>query len=194
MPTDTHVTALLVEASQGNRKAFDQLLPLVYDELRGIARRQRSLERADATLQTTALVHEAYLKLVDQNRVSWRNRAHFFAIAARSIRRILVDRARERLAKKRGGDITKIPLDELAHGDVMDDGRAATFVQLDDVLDELESIDERQAQVVTYRFFGGLTIEETAEVLEVSPATVKREWAMAKAWLHRAMTEGEGAL
>lgn len=184
-PTQEHVTELLVQASGGNRAALDALMPLVYEELRGIARRQRRLEPEHQTLATTALVHEAYLKLVDQSRVSWQNRAHFFAVAARSIRRILIDRARSRLAKKRGGGWERIALDELANDAKMDDGRAQAFLDLEDALVALEALDPRQAKVVVYRFYGGLTIEETGDVLSISPATVKREWTMAKAWLHR---------
>ena len=186
--TQEHVTQLLKEASGGNRAALDSLMPLVYEELRRIARRQRGLEPSQATIATTALVHEAYLKLVNQNRVNWKNRAHFFAIAARSIRRILIDRARARLAGKRGGDWVRIPMEDLAVGRVMDDSRAQGFLDLDDALQSLEHLDPRQARVVTLRFFGGLTIEETSEVLGISPATVKREWTVAKAWLHRELS------
>jgi RNA polymerase sigma factor (TIGR02999 family) len=186
-PTD--VTRLLHEASGGNQEAFDRLLPLVYDELRAIAHGQRRSEPAELTLNTTALVHEAYLKLVDQTRVTWRNRAHFFAIASRSIRRIVIDRARERLAQKRGGGAAHISIEQL-DVESLGEEQADVLVGLDEALSRLAAVDPRQGEVVTYRFFGGLTIEETAEVLGVSPATVKREWAMAKAWLHRELSLG----
>ena len=186
-PSD--VTRLLQEASGGNQEALDRLLPLVYDELRAIAHGQRRSEPAELTLNTTALVHEAYLKLVDQKRVTWQNRAHFFAIASRSIRRIVIDRARERLAQKRGGDAAHISIEEL-DAEPLGEEQADVLVGLDEALSRLAAFDPRQGDVVTYRFFGGLTIDETAEVLGVSPATVKREWAMAKAWLHRELLRG----
>lgn len=198
------ITALLKEASDGHQEALDRLLPLVYDELRSIAHRQRQSRDRNATLNTTALVHEAYMKLVSQDRLSWQNRAHFFAIASRFTRRILVDRARERLAHKRGGDRYRVPLDDQAvAADVdgspldplaapvlgLDLKQAAEFIALDEALDRLAELDERASQVVTYRFFGGLSVEETAEVLKISPATVKRDWSMARAWLHRELTQ-----
>ncbi len=186
-PNDTEITQLLRAASGGDGAAFDQLMPLIYDQLRVIARNQRRGE-ASETLSTTAMVHEAYVKLVDQKRATYHNRSHFFAIAATALRRIIVDHARERLAKKRGGNWERIPLENLGDSSQLTDARAHQFVELDEVLDRLRLIDERQSAVVTYRFFGGLTIEETAEVLELSPATVKREWAMAKAWLHRELS------
>lgn len=185
--SSTEVTQLLHEASGGNQQAFDRLLPMVYDELRAIAHGQRRSEPAEFTLSTTALVHEAYLKLVDQTRVDWKNRAHFFAIASRSIRRIVIDHARERLAQKRGAGVDHISIEQL-EGEPLDDGHPETLVGLDEALSRLARVDPRQGEVVTYRFFGGLTIEETAEVLGISVATVKREWAMAKAWLHRELT------
>lgn len=181
---DGEVTALLKRASGGNRAALDALVPLIYGELRAIAHRQRAHQPVDFTLNTTALVHEAYLKLVDQERVSWQNRAHFFAIASRSIRRIIIDRARERLAQKRGGGAEHTSLERVQHA-ALSMEEAEHFVALDEGLKRLAQVDERQAQVVSFRYFGGLTIEETAEVLDISPATVKREWTMAKAWLHR---------
>ena len=171
---------------------MDQLIPLVYEELRAIAHRQRRGEDADATFNTTSLVHEAYIKLIDQTRVEWQNRAHFFAIASQSIRRIIVDRARERLAKKRGGGWVRVPIERLNEGGEFTDERAAAFVALDEALDRLESLDLRQCQVVTYRFFGGLTIEETADAMDISIATVKRDWRMGRAWLHKELTDSHG--
>lgn len=168
-----------------------RLLPLIYDELREIARRQRRREGQEHTLSTTALVHEAYIKLVDQTRVTWQNRAHFFAIASQSIRRIIIDHARHRLAQKRGGRWVRIPLDALDGEGSLSWQDAEEFVALDEALTRLAQLDQRQSKVVTYRFFGGLTVEETAEVLGLSQATVKREWSVAKAWLHREMTATE---
>jgi RNA polymerase sigma-70 factor, ECF subfamily len=187
------VTVLLQEWSGGDRAALEKLLPLVYDELRKLARSYLYRERSDHTLQTTALVHEAYLKLVDQKRVTWQNRGHFFAIAAQAMRRILVDQARKHSAAKRGSGGEKLELDEgLAISAAPDEDLLA----LESALQELEQLDPQQGRVVELRYFGGLTIEETAEVMELSPATVKREWAMARAWLYRAVTgraEGSGS-
>lgn len=183
-PAHVEVTRLLHDASGGNRDAFDQLLPLVYDELRAIAHGQRRTENEDLTLNTTALVHEAYIKLVDQTRVTWQNRAHFFAIASRAIRRIVIDHARDRLAAKRGGGAHHVSLDQLDQ-EPLGEERAEDLLALDDALSRLAAVDGRQSDVVQYRYFGGLTIEETATVLGISPASVKREWVMARAWLHR---------
>lgn len=176
------VTQLLIAYGEGDRKALDQLLPVVYAELHQIALRQMRHERADHTLNATALVHEAYLKLMDQNQVSWQNRAHFFAIASRMMRQILISYARKHNAEKRGGGQAHTLLDgkEIALGE-----RADELLALDEALTQLGSFDERLAQVVEYRFFGGLTIEETAAVLDVSTMTVKRDWNKAKAWLYR---------
>ena len=176
------VTRLLVDWTNGNQSARDELMPLVYGELRRLAGDRLRSERPDHTLQATAIVHEAYLKLVDQTRVQWAGRAHFFAIAARLIRRILVDHARRRAAGKRGGDRVRVTLDErlLAPG-----LRELDLVVLDDAMRELAELDPELAGLVELRFFGGLTIEETAAALGVSAATVKREWATARAWLHR---------
>jgi RNA polymerase sigma factor (TIGR02999 family) len=187
MPTpSTHeVTQLLLDWSDGDQAAFDALMPLVYDELRQMARHYMSRERPGHTLQTTALVNEAYLRLVDQKRVHWQNRAHFFAVAAQAMRRILIDYARKQRYAKRGGGAPKISLEEVA---VMSQERAADLVALDEALTILASIDPQQSRVVELRFFGGLTIEETAEVLRLSVDMVKREWATAKAWLSREMS------
>ncbi len=187
MPTpSTHeVTQLLLDWSDGDQAAFDALMPLVYDELRQMAHRYMSRERPGHTLQTTALVSEAYLRLVDQKRVHWQNRAHFFAVAAQAMRRILIDYARKQSYAKRGGGAPKISLEEAA---VMSQERAADLVALDQALITLASLDPQQSRVVELRFFGGLTIEETAEVLRLSVDMVKREWATAKAWLSREMS------
>lgn len=175
------VTKLLKKAQAGDRNSLDSLLPLVYDELRAVARRQLSNERADHTLQPTALVHEAYMRLLEQTEVDWSNRIHFFSIAAQMMRRILVNHAVEKKAKKRGDGATLVQLDDaISIGEKLP---GLDVVHLDETLQELARLDEMQARVVELRFFGGLTIEETAKVLEVSPATVKREWQMAKAWL-----------
>lgn len=181
-PARQDVTQLLIAYGQGDRRALDRLLPLVYSELHGIAARQMRHERADHTLNATALVHEVYLKLMDQNQVSWQNRAHFFAIAARAMRQVLISYARKHNAEKRGGGAPNTILDgkEIALGD-----RADELLALDEALTRLAGFDERLAQVVEYRFFGGLTIEETAAVLDVSTMTVKRDWNKAKAWLYR---------
>jgi RNA polymerase sigma factor (TIGR02999 family) len=177
------VTRLLVRWTEGDKQALEDLLPLVYDELRRQARRYLQQERPGHTLQSTALVHEAYLRLVDQN-VSWQNRAHFFGIAAQMMRRILVDHARSRSAAKRGDGACRVTLDE---GLVALEQRDLDIVALDDALANLAKIDPQQSKIVELRFFAGLSIEETSEVLHISPATVKRDWAMAKAWLHREM-------
>jgi RNA polymerase sigma factor (TIGR02999 family) len=180
--TPEQVTQMLVDWGNGDKTALDRLMPLVYDELRRLARHYMRRERAGHTLQTTALVNEAYMRLVDQRDVRWQNRAHFFAIAAQLMRRILVDQARKRHNTKRGGDLRKVSLDEAA---LVAEERGADVIALDEALKELEAIDERKSKVVELRFFGGLNIEETAEVMAISPATVQREWSMAKAWLYR---------
>ena len=176
------VTQLLIDWSNGDRAALDQLMPLVYEELRGLARRHMARERRDHTLQTSALINEAYLRLVDQKGLRWQNRAHFFAVAAQVMRHILIDHARSYHYAKRGAGAQKIPLDEAA---LFTEHRAAEFVALDDALITLASVDPRRSQVVELRFFGGLSIEETAEVLKISAPTVQREWRAAKAWLNR---------
>jgi RNA polymerase sigma factor (TIGR02999 family) len=173
---------LLIQLTDGNRAVLDELLPLIYGELRGLAANYLRRERAGHTLQPTALVHEAYMRLVDQKQVRWQNRAHFFGVAAQMMRRILVDHARGHNAEKRGSEFHKLSLDE--GFDVSSDERAAELVALDDALTALAAIDEQKSRIVELRFFGGLSVEETAEVLGVSAPTVKRQWRMAKAWLY----------
>lgn len=180
-PPASDITELLLAWSRGDRDALDRLVPLVYDELRRMAHRHIARENRGHTLQTSALVHEAYLKLVDQNRVQWRNRSQFFGVAARIMRRILVDHARARDARKRGAGATRVSLDDAPTLVDIDQDVAG----LDEALERLTRQDARQGQIVELRFFGGLSIEETAEVLELSAATIKREWAMARAWLYR---------
>lgn len=181
------VTQMLIEWNDsGNAPA--RLMPLVYDELRRLARAYLRRERPDHTLQPTALVHEAYLRLVDQSRIKWQNRAHFFGIAAQMMRRILIDHARAHTSEKRGGSRQRLSLDEAAF---LPEERAADLIALDDALKELALTDERKSQVVELRFFGGLSVNETAEVLGVHPATVDRDWVVAKAWLYREIGEGE---
>jgi RNA polymerase sigma factor (TIGR02999 family) len=174
-----HVTELLHHWSNGDQGALDELLPIIYGELRKVAHQYLHREHAEQTLQTTALVNEAYLKLIDQRSVNWQNRAHFFAIAAQAMRRILIDNARKRRAAKREGE--KISLDDVA---VISSDRSEHFLALDEALQKLEELDSQQSKIVELRYFGGLTIEETAEAMNLSPATVKREWAMARAWLY----------
>ena len=173
------VTQLLQAWGRGDRSALEELIPVVYDELKRMARRHVARERAQ-TLQATALVHEAYMRLVDQRSVSWQNRAHFFAIAARLMRRIVMNRARRRHAAKRGGAAADLCVDEVEIGS---GEPPLDLIALDSALTRLETVDPRQERIVELRFFGGLSIEETAEALEISPATVKREWRTAKAWL-----------
>jgi len=176
------VTALLVRLSNGEEAALDRLLPAVYDELRRIAHNQLRGERADHTLRTTELVHEAYEKLVEHNAVDWQDRQHFFAVAARAMRQVLVDHARKKTAAKRGGDAPEMPLDDVT---LLQETKTEDLIALDDALDRLAAQDERAAKVVECRFFGGYTIEETADVLDVSRSTVKRDWRGARAWLNR---------
>jgi len=178
------VTQLLVAWSDGDRAALDQLTPLVYEELHRLARNHMSRERQGHTLQTSALVNEAYVRLIDQKNVRWQNRAQFFSIASRLMRRILVDYARSHRYAKRGGDMRRVSLDEAA---IVAQEPAAELVALDDALKSLAALDPRKCQVVELRFFGGMSVEESAEVLGVSVVTVMRDWSTAKAWLHRAM-------
>jgi RNA polymerase sigma-70 factor, ECF subfamily len=186
METSTgEVTSLLRDCGLGNREALDKLLPLVYNELRRLAHSYLSHERPDHTLQTTALVHEAYLKLIDQRSVNWQNRAQFFAISAQAMRRILLDNARRHTAAKRGSGGRKVSLDEITSASV--DAANESLIALDTALQKLETIDTEQSRIVELRYFGGLTIEETAEVLKTSPSTVQREWTIARAWLYSAI-------
>jgi RNA polymerase sigma factor (TIGR02999 family) len=180
------ITGLLAAWRAGDAEAFDRLFPLVYDELRRMAHRQLGAERADHTLETTALVHEAYLKLVDQTRAQLTDRAHFFAVAARAMRRILVDYARRHRALKRGAAAAPVSLSDAA---LVAEERADTLVALDEALTRLAEVDARLSHVVECRFFGGLTEEETAEALAVTARTVRRDWVKAKGWLHRELRQ-----
>lgn len=187
-PSPHEVTQLLVAWGNGNQAARDELMPLVYEELRRLAHRYMSRERPGHTLQTSALVNEAYLRLIDQKETHWQNRAQFFGMAAQMMRRILVDYARKRRFAKRGGDAQTVPLEEAM---IVSNARAAGVVALDHALNSLAVIDPRKSQIVELRFFGGLSIEETAGTLNVSPGTVMRDWTLAKAWLRREMNVTE---
>ena len=190
--TDDQLTAtdLLLRAGAGDRTAVESVFPLVYDELRRLAHRHLSREPGGRTLGTTELVHEAYLRLIDQTRVQWTGRAHFMAIAATAMRRILVDRARARRSIKRGGALAPVALDTV---DLATEERAELLVALDEALERLHELDERQARVVECRFFGGMTEGETAEAVAAGLRTVKRDWAKAKSWLYRELFSGEVA-
>ncbi len=178
---------MLIAWNEGDQNAPDRLMPLVYEELRHLALRYLQRERSDHTLQATGLVHEAYLRLVDQSSMNWQNRAHFFAVAAKVMRRILVDYARSHGAEKRGGDREKLEFDEA----VSPSGeRAVDLIALDDALQDLVTFDPRQSRIVELRFFAGLTNEEIGDVLAISPRTIKREWRLAKAWLRREIMKG----
>ena len=181
------ITQMLREWSEGRREALDELMPLVYDELRRQASRYLRTERVGHTLQTTALIHEAYLKLIDQRDVSWQNRAHFFGVAAQAMKRILVDYARERHREKRGGAFENLPLDEARF--VVSGESGVDLIAVDKALSRLAEFDPQQASIVELKFFGGFSIEETAEALGISSATVKREWNSAKAWLRLEMSK-----
>ena len=183
--SSAEVTQLLAAWEQGNQAALDQLMPLVYDELRQMAKRYMARQNAGHTLQTTALINEAYLKLIGQPAKHWQNRAHFFAVAAQAMRHILVDYARAHQYAKRGGGAQVVSLDEAL---VVSAERASELVALDDALQELAKVDPRKSQVVELRYFGGLSVEETAAVLKISAVTVMRDWSMAKAWLHRELS------
>ena len=178
------VTELLLRWRNGDRRALDQVLPLVYDELRRLARRHLRNEQPGHTLQSTALVHEAFLRMMDQD-AAWQNRAHFFGIAAQMMRRVLVDHARGRSAAKRGDGARKVTLDP---GIAAPEARGVDVEALDEALSNLGKLDPRQEKIIELRFFAGLTIEDTSEVMQLSPATVKREWATARAWLYRELT------
>lgn len=183
----TEITTLLLAHAAGDSAALERLLPRVYDELRRMARQRLRHERTDHTLSATDLVHEAFLKLVGLDQVDWQNRAHFFAIASRAMRNVLVDHAVRRSAAKRGGGEGAITLDDQPAGSELP---LEDLIALSDALDRLERLEERQARVVECRFFGGLSLEETAEALHVSPATVSRDWTFARAWLHRELSGG----
>lgn len=180
------VTALLIAWSNGDERARDQLLPLVYDELREIAHRYLSRERRDHTLQTTALVHEAYLRLIDRRAVQWQNRAHFFGVAAQLMRRILIDYARSHQTAKRGQGAVKLSLDDAVN---VADERAGVLLAVDEALDRLAQFDQTKSRVVELKFFGGLTVEETAEALGLSVPTIVRQWRLAKAWLYQELSK-----
>jgi RNA polymerase sigma-70 factor (ECF subfamily) len=181
-PSANDITQLLIAWREGDAGALEELMPLVYQELHRLAQRYLGREHRQHTLQTTALVHEAYLRLVNQQEVAWQDRIHFFAVAARVMRRILVDHARARHYQKRGAGARHVALDEALE---VSDARAAEVVALDEALESLATFDERKSRLVELRFFGGLSIEETAEVLQVSPGTVMRDWTLAKSWLQR---------
>jgi RNA polymerase sigma-70 factor (ECF subfamily) len=181
-----NLTGLLIEWGQGDKAALDRLTPLVYDEIRRIAHRYVQREREGQTLQTTALVNEAYLRLAASTDISWQNRAHFFAVTAQVMRRILIDHARRRQYVKHGGEIQRVPFEAaISEAAVMSQPRAAELLALNEALDELAKLDPRKGHVVELRYFGGLNIEETAKVLDVSPMTVRRDWRAAKAWLYK---------
>lgn len=187
-PAENDVSTLLQAWTNGDQSALDRLAPIVYKELHRLARHYMSGERSGHSLQTTALVNEAYLRLVDCKRMQWQNRAHFFAVSAQLMRRILVDHARRRNLK-RGGGFQHVELDETA---IVGNGPDQNLAALDDAMQALARIDSRKAQVVELRFFGGLSVEETAEVLKVSPVTVMRDWSMARAWLFRELGGNAG--
>jgi RNA polymerase sigma factor (TIGR02999 family) len=185
--TQTHeLTQLLIDWSNGDQAALDKLMPLIDEELRRLAHRYMTRERAGHTLQTTALVNEAFLRLVNRKNLQWQNRAHFFGLAAQLMRTILVDHARSHASAKRGGGAHKLELDEAM---VVSQQKASEVIALDDALKQLALLDPQQSRIVELRFFGGLTVEEAAEVLQVSPATIKREWSTAKAWLYHELAK-----
>ena len=182
-PSSRDITQMLIDWSEGDREALDRLIPVVYTELRRQAARHLRRERPGHTLQTTDLIHETYLRLVDQREVRWQNRAHFFAVAARLMRRILVDHARRRRRAKRGGPDARLPLEEALV--IAAEKSDVDLLALDEALERLAAVNARQSRIVELRFFSGLSIEETAEVLGVSRTTVKDDWSVAKAWLYR---------
>lgn len=188
MPSSRSVTQILADLGAGDRAAVDELVPLVYDELRKLAAQRLRRQRPHHTLQATALVNEAYMKLVEQRDVRWQNRAHFFGVAAVLMRRILKDYARSREADKREGQWQRVPLDDVLR---LAGEQGLNLLALDSALTALATLDERQSRIVELRFFGGLSVEEAAEVLDVSPTTIKREWQTAKAFLRHHMEQGE---
>lgn len=188
-PAPGDITALLRQMQAGRAEALDDLLPMVYEELRGMAHHKLRYERPDHTLNTTALVHEAYLKMADQRWARVEDRIHFFAIAAQAMRRILVSYARKHKAAKRGDGIRPVSLDDALTLDHFSGEQATELLALDEALTQLEAFNERGARVIEYRFFAGLTHQETAEVMGLSPATVRRAWDLARMWLHRALTD-----
>ena len=187
-PSPGTITRLLVDWRDGDQTALDRLVPLVYRELRRLAGYYMRRQRADHTLQTSALINEAYLRLIDHKNMRWENRAHFYAVAAQAMRRILVDHARSRGYAKRGGGALKVSFDEAVIGA---EERGAELIALDDALQDLAELDPRKSQVVELRYFGGLSVDETAEVIGVSPVTVMREWRSAKGWLLKAISKRE---
>jgi RNA polymerase sigma-70 factor (ECF subfamily) len=190
-PSPAQITQILREWQDGNQEALERLIPLVYDELHALASRQLAREWRHDRLQTTVVVNEAYMKLFGQRDVDWQNRGHFFALAAQLMRRILVDHARREQREKRGGDAVRVGLDDAAATGAATAVDAVDALALDRALQKLEQLDPDQAKVVELRFFGGLTVDETAAALAISPATVKREWAFAKGWLYRELTGGD---
>ena len=190
MSPRSDATELLLAWSNGDASAFDKLVPLVHQELRSLAQRYMRHERPDHTLQATALVNEAYLRLIDVNRIQWQNRAHFLAVAAQTMRRILVEFARHRHRQKRGGDVVRVTIDDARE---IAQEKGADLVALSDALSVLATFDPRMSQVVELRFFGGLSVQETADVLKVSPETVMRDWKTAKVWLLRELSQAKSA-
>jgi RNA polymerase sigma factor (TIGR02999 family) len=187
-PSQKQITQMLVDWGNGDQAALEKLTPLVYDELHRLARRYMGRERPGHTLQTSALVNEAYIRLIDWKDIQWQNRAHFFAVSAQLMRRILVDFARSRNYAKRGGAARNVSLDEAM---VVSREKGADLVALDDALDSLARLNERQSRVVELRFFGGLELDEIAEVIKVSVGTVRRDWSLARAWLHRELSRSQ---
>lgn len=186
-PVPEEVSQLLLDWSKGDDTALNKLIPVIYQELQRLAHHYMRQERVEHTLQTTALVNEAYMRLVSYQMIQWQGRTHFFAVAAQAMRRILVEHARGRASVKRGGGMQKVSLDETA---IVSEAKAAELIAVDDALNRLEAWDPRKSKIVELRFFGGLSIDETAEALKISPTTVQREWRSAKAWLYRALSEG----
>jgi RNA polymerase sigma-70 factor (ECF subfamily) len=188
LPSSGEITGLLTKLKAGDRQAESELVPLIYGELRRLARGYMRRERPDHTLQATALVHEVYLRLMEEHPVDWQSRAHFFAVAAQLMRRILVDHARAHNAAKRGGDAPKVFLEENL---ILSEAKSGDMLSLDEALARLAKLDPRQGRIVELRFFGGLSVEETAEVLGISARTVKREWSVARAWLYQEVRESQ---